>query len=136
MRTESCPLRGGDHECYSKDFGVAIGNPKVVFDEVSKGYDYYGDVVNTAARVESVAYGGQTLVTKDVYDELSPEVREQCSSLNVGGVSLKGLEGKVHVYQVLPTHLEDRAFKMPPDGSFGLEHDKITMRRSIDLWKR
>ena len=55
--------------------GIEIGNPKVVLDEVSKGYDYYGDEVNTAARVESVAYGGQTLVTKTIYDELSPEVR-------------------------------------------------------------
>jgi len=71
--------------------------------------------------VEGVAYGGQTLVTKTVYDELSPEVREQCSTVNVGGVSLKGIAEKVHVYQVLPTHLEDRAFKMPADGSFGLE---------------
>jgi len=102
--------------------GVAIGEPKTVYDEVSKGYDYYGEVVNTAARVEGVAYGGQTLVTKTVYDELSPKVREQCSTMNVGGVTLKGIEGKVHVYQLLPTHLDDRDFKIPADGSFGLEH--------------
>jgi len=113
--------------------GVAIGDPKVVFDEVSKGYDYYGEVVNTAARVEGVAYGGQTLVTETVYDELSPKVREQCSTMNVGGVTLKGIEGKVHVYQLLPTHLDDREFKIPADGSFGLEHLDNDARRDRPL---
>ena len=112
--------------------GVEIGDPKVVFDEVSKGYDYYGDMVNTAARVESVAYGGQTLVTKDVYDELSPEVREQCSTMNVGGVTLKGKTEKVQVYQVLPAYLEERHFKMPADGSFGLEHVDSPQDRPLE----
>jgi len=30
--------------------GVEIGKPEVVYDEVSKGYDYYGDVPNGRAR--------------------------------------------------------------------------------------
>jgi len=34
----------------------------------------------------------------------------------------KGIEGKVHVFQLLPTHLGVRNFKVPADASFGLEH--------------
>ena len=46
--------------------GIHYGAVEAVYDEVSKGYDYYGDTVNTAARVESVGFGGQILITEDV----------------------------------------------------------------------
>jgi len=96
--------------------GADIGNPEVVYDEVSKGYDYYGDVPNTAARVEAIAYGGQTLITKAVYDQLSPAVRAECNVIDVGDVALKGLTVKTHVYQVLPKHLT-RNFSVPKQGT-------------------
>lgn len=35
--------------------GMHTGTPDVVFDEVTKGYDYYGPPVNIAARVEATA---------------------------------------------------------------------------------
>ena len=38
---------------------------------MSLGYDYYGTVVNTAARVEGVGHGGQTLITEETYDALA-----------------------------------------------------------------
>jgi len=96
--------------------GMEIGNPEVEYDEISKGYDYYGDTVNIASRVNSIAFGGQTLVTINVYGELSPAVREQCSIVDVGEVTLKGVEAKKQVYQVLPAKLA-RVFRVPEDGS-------------------
>jgi class 3 adenylate cyclase/ABC-type branched-subunit amino acid transport system substrate-binding protein len=44
--------------------GFHSGTPQVLFDEVSKGYDYYGPPVNTAARVESVAKGARWLARR------------------------------------------------------------------------
>jgi len=96
--------------------GVETGTPQVVYDEVSKGYDYYGDVPNTAARVESIAQGGQTLITKAVYDQLSFAVREECNWVDVGEIELKGLTVKTHVYQVMPKHLT-RNFSVPKAGT-------------------
>ena len=44
--------------------GVHVGSPDVVFDEVAKGYDYYGRDTNFAARTEAAAKGGQILATQ------------------------------------------------------------------------
>ena len=94
--------------------GIDIGNPEVVYDEVSKGYDYYGDVTNSAARVQAVAYGGQTLITNAVYSELSPAVRDECNWIDVGKVALKGMTEKKHLYQTMPKDLV-RHFTVPRD---------------------
>ena len=98
--------------------GIDIGNPEVVYDEVSKGYDYYGDVTNNSARVQGIAYGGQTLITKAVYTELSPAMRDPLCHhwVDVGEVALKGLTEKKHVYQALPKDLV-RHFTVPQESS-------------------
>eukprot|EP00667_Euglena_gracilis_P034718 EG_transcript_61338 len=44
--------------------GIHYGLGEVTYDEVSKGYDYYGTVVNAAARIESIAHGGQVVVSE------------------------------------------------------------------------
>lgn len=36
------------------------GQLQIMYDKVTKGYDYYGPVVNVAARIESIGFGGQT----------------------------------------------------------------------------
>ena len=96
--------------------GIDIGDPEVVYDEVSKGYDYYGDTPNIAARVEAVAHGGQTLITKKVYGELSPAVRDNYDWIDIGGIKLKGMTDKTHVYQVSPKDLV-RHFPVPESSS-------------------
>ena len=96
--------------------GIDIGNPEVVYDEVSKGFDYYGDVSNCAARVESIAYGGQTLITGRVLGEMSEKSKAECNMVDVGKVALKGILEKVHVYQVMPKHLV-RHFAVPKQDS-------------------
>uniref|UniRef100_A0A7S1QMF1 Guanylate cyclase domain-containing protein n=1 Tax=Neobodo designis TaxID=312471 RepID=A0A7S1QMF1_NEODS len=42
--------------------GFAHGEVEVVFDEYSKGYDYFGTTVNLAARCEAAADGGQVFM--------------------------------------------------------------------------
>ena len=114
--------------------GVDIGKPEVVYDQVSKGYDYYGDVPNTAARVEAIAYGGQTLITKAVYDQLSPAVRAECNVVDVGDVALKGLTVKTHVYQVMPKHLT-RNFSVPKQGTSAGTSEVASLRLKASAGK-
>ena len=53
--------------------GISYGLGEPRRDPVSQGYDYYGTVVNTAARVEGVGHGGQTLITEEAFNALSDE---------------------------------------------------------------
>eukprot|EP00657_Telonema_sp_P-1_P010223 TRINITY_DN4545_c0_g1_i3.p1 TRINITY_DN4545_c0_g1~~TRINITY_DN4545_c0_g1_i3.p1 ORF type:complete len:149 (+),score=43.13 TRINITY_DN4545_c0_g1_i3:91-537(+) len=43
--------------------GIHTGFGEIKKDPVSHGYDYYGTVVNTAARNEAIAHGGQVTLT-------------------------------------------------------------------------
>eukprot|EP00759_Apiculatamorpha_spiralis_P021782 PhF_6_TR26337/c3_g1_i1/m.37886 len=83
--------------------GVHYGTPTTVWDEVAKGYDYYGDCVNTAARVESVAYGGQTVISEATLIALEKEYLEnECQVRHLGSRKLKGVSAPVMLYEVLP----------------------------------
>ena len=47
--------------------GIHYGIGDIRKDPVTRSYDYYGTVVNTAARVEGVGHGGQILISYPVY---------------------------------------------------------------------
>ena len=87
------------------------GQVQTKYDQVAKGYDYYGPAVNAAARIEAHAFGGQTLISSEVQVRLSENVKEKCLLHVVGGVCLKGIEDEVFIYQVLPKELKGRTFK-------------------------
>ena len=85
--------------------GVHYGFGDVRLDQVSKGYDYYGSVVNTAARTESIAHGGQVLLSSAALEALhsTGSGKQLFSSLTVvdlGPQVLKGLDAPVSVQQV------------------------------------
>eukprot|EP00672_Neobodo_designis_P017622 CAMPEP_0174835120 /NCGR_PEP_ID=MMETSP1114-20130205/5245_1 /TAXON_ID=312471 /ORGANISM="Neobodo designis, Strain CCAP 1951/1" /LENGTH=944 /DNA_ID=CAMNT_0016069065 /DNA_START=153 /DNA_END=2987 /DNA_ORIENTATION=- len=61
--------------------GIHVGKAEVKLDPTTGGFDYYGTVVNTAARVENVAHGGQVLVTPDVVKALSASGAEMYTTL-------------------------------------------------------
>ncbi|CUG61458.1 receptor-type adenylate cyclase, putative [Bodo saltans] len=92
--------------------GMHWGVGSVKFDPVSQGYDYYGTLVNTAARVEGVGNGGQVLATKDMYAQLEEE------GFDFGAVDLKpmgpqplrGLDQPVPLFQLCPLELRGREF--------------------------
>ncbi len=95
--------------------GVHYGMGDIKFDETSKGYDYYGTVVNTAARVEGVGHGGQIIVTEDSINRLATlgmEIPPCCVVLDLGPQRLRGLSEPVHLTQLLPEALAARSF--PP----------------------
>ena len=86
------------------------GEIQVLHDKVVKGFDYYGPVVNTAARIEDAAFGGQTMISKDIFDVLSLEVKTACSINEIGELTLRGVKDQVFVYSVLPESLRGRRF--------------------------
>jgi len=80
--------------------GLHYGEVNKVFDEVAKGYDYYGDAVNCAARVESLAFGGQVLCTKAFLDEVDAALKAGLRSTYMGPILLKGLKEPVPITEV------------------------------------
>jgi predicted ATPase/class 3 adenylate cyclase len=63
--------------------------------------DYYGSEVNRAARVMSVAHGGQTLMSRAVADRVMDRLPAAASLRDLGRVRLRDLTSPEHVFQLL-----------------------------------
>ena len=105
--------------------GVHFGMGDIRKDPVTLGYDYYGTVVNTAARVEGVGHGGQILVTDDAVRAAHDEEHMASSStfalrrrdlrsitISFGPQPLRGLDEPIRLHQLVPEALAGRRF--PP----------------------
>jgi class 3 adenylate cyclase len=98
--------------------GVHTGNGEIKLDPVSQGYDYYGTVVNTAARVEGVGHGGQVLFTRAAYEAVKAATNgdhlldTQTHVSHLGAQPLRGLAESVDLVQVMPVEFGGRDF--PP----------------------
>jgi adenylate cyclase len=80
--------------------GIHTGICDIKLDEITQGVDYYGTVVNTAARVEAQANGGQVLVSQATLDAASPELRATCAIEDIGLKELRGVPGQTHLFQI------------------------------------
>nr|1FX4_A Chain A, RECEPTOR-TYPE ADENYLATE CYCLASE GRESAG 4.3 [Trypanosoma brucei] len=101
------PTASLDPEVYSRLWnglrvrvGIHTGLCDIRYDEVTKGYDYYGRTSNMAARTESVANGGQVLMTHAAYMSLSGEDRNQLDVTTLGATVLRGVPEPVRMYQL------------------------------------
>eukprot|EP00667_Euglena_gracilis_P004647 EG_transcript_4669 len=89
--------------------GIHYGLGDVMYDEVSKGFDYYGNVVNTAARIESIAHGGQIVVSQNLLDALSAPLDPAIGcSAKLGTYPLRGVVDPPALVEVKPTRLRGR----------------------------
>ncbi|KPA81299.1 receptor-type adenylate cyclase a-like protein [Leptomonas pyrrhocoris] len=80
--------------------GVHRGMAEVRLDEVTKGYDYYGETANTAARTESAGRGGQVLCTSSVVEALTAEQRGIVDLIACGSYRLRGVPELVEMYEL------------------------------------
>ncbi|RNF05858.1 receptor-type adenylate cyclase, partial [Trypanosoma conorhini] len=80
--------------------GVHTGLCDIRRDEATKGYDYYGDTANMAARTGAVGNGGQALLTRAAYMSLSTNEREQLEVSALGAVALRGVPRPVEMCQL------------------------------------
>lgn len=94
--------------------GINWGIGEVKFDETSLGYDYYGTVVNTAARIEASGHGGEIVISEFVFKEIAGEKPElglpDITTKPQGSVLLRGLDNPIQLIQVIPASLAARQF--------------------------
>ncbi|HET7730563.1 MAG TPA: tetratricopeptide repeat protein [Usitatibacter sp.] len=67
----------------------------------SRDSDYYGTVVNRAARIMSAAHGGQMLLSRTVAQRIRDKLPDGVSLLDLGRVRLRDLARAEHLYQVV-----------------------------------
>lgn len=80
-------------------FAAEIGEPRG-----RREFNILGDTVNIASRLTSRAQGGQTLITKKVYQSVRSElgVEDTLAFTDLGRVALKGKEREMQIYEVTP----------------------------------
>ena len=91
--------------------GMNYGYVQVEYDRISKGYDYYGPVVNAAARIESMGHGGQVLMPTECY-QLIEDSNELffISTQSLGLHLLRSIHSPLNITQVLPARFTARRF--------------------------
>jgi predicted ATPase/class 3 adenylate cyclase len=67
----------------------------------SRDGDYFGPVLNRVARLESIAHGGQILVSRATADALGAGPPEDVTLLDLGDHRLKDLDRSEHLFQLL-----------------------------------
>lgn len=95
--------------------GIHMGTPILERDPLTGRADYFGPVVNRAARVAGNAQGGQIVVSNNVWKEISERLEQKYYSKpiifkDLGLFSLKGIEEKEHIRMIAPEQLKNRTF--------------------------
>eukprot|EP01116_Phalansterium_solitarium_P007479 TRINITY_DN2018_c0_g1_i1.p1 TRINITY_DN2018_c0_g1~~TRINITY_DN2018_c0_g1_i1.p1 ORF type:complete len:1271 (-),score=433.53 TRINITY_DN2018_c0_g1_i1:413-4225(-) len=94
--------------------GIHTGAPTCAKDPVTHRMDYLGPMVNRAARIASMAHGGQTVLSSAVWSQISDDkLKHRVGDpvfKTLGKFSLRGLEGDELIIQVTPKALSEREF--------------------------
>jgi hypothetical protein len=89
--------------------GMSTGPPTMFsFNRRSGRMDYFGPVVNRAARVLGQAASGEICFSRTTYDALPPAVEEWATIESCGLHRLRGIEEDVELFHVLPRQLAPR----------------------------
>lgn len=81
--------------------GIGISSGKVIVGNIGSpqhmDYTAIGDEVNTASRLQSIAQGGQILVTRSVYEATCDRFQFK----NFGSINVKGKKNAIEVFEVI-----------------------------------
>ena len=89
--------------------GAHAGTPICQPDPNTGRMDYFGGMVNRAARVGGAGHGGQILVSGSAWQEINGQA-DGAEVIDLGEHALKGLERREHLRQILPAPLAARSF--------------------------
>ncbi len=89
--------------------GIHTGEPTFEIDPTSGRMDYFGRMVNRAARVGGVGHGGQVLLSNATWGQVQDHL-ESTQFQDLGDHALKGLEAHERIWQVMPASLAKRVF--------------------------
>jgi class 3 adenylate cyclase/predicted ATPase/Tfp pilus assembly protein PilF len=89
--------------------GVHVGQPWSRPDPLTGRMDYFGPVVNRAARIAHAGHGGQVLCSAVVWEQAA---LDGVAAADLGEHRLRGLSAPERLWQVLPLSLAGRRF--PP----------------------
>ena len=114
---------GGDEPNLQIRIGIHLG------DVLIDGDDIYGDGVNVAARLESMAEPGGIVLSQQVYDHVSRNVSAQFISL--GEQSVKNISRPIHAYRVeaVSKSVEPRVIRFD---DFELDTSRFELRKSAN----
>jgi class 3 adenylate cyclase len=92
--------------------GVHTGEPDCKESALTGRMDYFGPMVNRAARVAGAAKGGQLVVSGGVWREIEPHLGSlgAPAPTDLGTHSLKGLKDAERLVQLMPAELRGRTF--------------------------
>ena len=93
--------------------GFHVGRPHCEIDPVTSRMDYYGKMVNKAARVSGTAQGGQIVMSDEAFQDISSSLLElgQPTITDGGSVQLKGIALAAKIHFAVPKRLRARTFK-------------------------
>ncbi|KAJ9445786.1 Adenylate cyclase [Diplonema papillatum] len=90
--------------------GIHVGFPRCEPDPVTGRMDYYGNMVNKAARVAGLAQGGRIVVSEEAFDELKRDLQNLGSPVITRGgrIALKGIKKRAKIFFLVPRSLKGR----------------------------
>lgn len=90
--------------------GVHVGDPLCKPDPITGRMDYYGRMVNRAARIGAAGHGGQIVLSSAAYADMGPV---DAVITDLGWHALKGFEGRERLWQLTPRRLAQHIFPPP-----------------------
>ncbi|XXF75446.1 adenylate/guanylate cyclase domain-containing protein [Myxococcaceae bacterium GXIMD 01537] len=143
--------RGLVHRGLRVRMGVHVGEPECRVDPRTGRADYFGRVVNVAARVADAGHGGQVLVTGEAWARLAGQLEAlgRPAMRALGEYRLKGIDAPLALVQLLPASLAERRFRglrvpeerrgnlpLDPGELIGRAGDLATLRRWFESGSR
>jgi class 3 adenylate cyclase/TolB-like protein len=115
--------------------GIHLGEVKIV------DSDLFGDEVNIAARIQTLAEPGGICISREVYDHVKSKL--SIVAMNLGPQELKNIRHKVEIYKVLVRALGQEAIEIPsvetapvslPEKNLAAQANRNGSQQNHHLW--